>query len=352
MTGAKGWRLESDKSLSGYALEWSEPGHFILSKANSLFHSTSLKPPFMRLGQFPAAWWRKGASHFRAAQRLLRFMFYNVVRLPNGDLFTTFDKHVGLFADGEFRSLPGLARPCRVLRAACAQNQKGEVFFGEYFSNQGRGPMHIYRLAPEGEKLELAYTFPAGSIRHIHGIYFDIFSGCLWCVTGDREGECRILRTSDGFNNIETVGEGDESWRCVSLLFTKESVYYASDAEFNQNHIYSLDRRTGERKIVAEIDGPVYYSQKVGDDLFFAVTAELCPSQTEPSASVWNVAKDGTCSRVASFRKDFLPVSYFMPGTLHFPLGPGASDGLVFQAVGLKGMDGETFRLFRSNQKD
>jgi hypothetical protein len=43
-------------------------------------------------------------------------------------------------------------------------------------------------------------------------------------LTGDAGSECRIMRTEDGFASVETVGEGDETWRAVSVLFDENKL--------------------------------------------------------------------------------------------------------------------------------
>jgi hypothetical protein len=169
-------------------------------------------------------------------------------------------------------------------------------------------------------------------------------------VSGDLDAECRMLRTRDGFESVETVGEGDESWRCVSIVFTERAVYYATDSEFVRNRIFRLDRASGERREIGEIDGPVYVGRALGPDVFFAVTAELCPSQIGRSATLWHVDESDRLSRVASFEKDALHVVYFMVGTLHMARGPGFADRFHVHGVALKGADNRTFLVQRREQ--
>lgn len=219
------------------------------------------------------------------------------------------------------------------------------MFFGEYVSNPERHEIHIYRFAPGASELEIVHTFEPGQVRHVHGIYADPYSPNLWCVTGDRKSECRMMRTSDQFRTIETVGAGDETWRCVSLLFTPAGAYYGSDAEFIQNHLFFVPRATGERETLNPIDGPVYYSHALGPDLFFGVTAELCPSQQGRHASLWHVCDGERGERVLSIDKDYLPVRFFQPGTWQFAHGPGLPDRLLVHLVGLAGSDNRTYSL-------
>jgi hypothetical protein len=343
------WTLSEEEDLRGYTLEWAEPGFFILSKRNQLFHSRSLRLPFTELVEFPTPRWKREVARIRLAQRLFRFMFYNVLKLPDDSLFLTFGKDVGFYANGMFHPVEGLGRPFRVLRAACALDDEGRVTFGEYLPNAQRGPVEVYQFTPGDRRAKVVHRFPAGSVRHVHGIYHDPYSRRHWCVTGDRKSECRVIATPDNFRTLQTVGEGDESWRCVSLQFTRDAVYYGMDAEFEQNYLYRLDRQTGGRETLTALEGPVYYSYAAGEHLFFAVSAELCPSQQGRSASLWHVDPQGHCARLFEMEKDDFPLRFFMPGTMHFPLGPGLSDQLFFHVVALRGGDNRTFSLRRAS---
>jgi hypothetical protein len=341
------WTVEEVPELQGYTVEWAEDGDYFLSRRNVLYRSPDLDPPFEKIAAINAPGWKSIVSNVRLAQRLLRFMVTNVVPLDNGEIFVTFDKSVGVIRNGRYRELEGLARPCRVLRSACAVDGKGEVYFGEYLANDERGPMRIYRYKPGSNELQVPYFFPAGSIKHIHGIYADNKTDSLVCLTGDKESECRMIRTFDGFDTVETIGEGDETWRAVSILFDDHAMYYGMDAEFRSNHVYRLDRETGEKKSLGEVSGTVFYSKQLGEDLFFATTAENAPSQKENVASIWNVSADGELNEVVKFQKDSWHGTLFMFGTIHFPYANKLPDELYFSLVGVK-EDNRTFRLVRT----
>ena len=338
------WTVETIPELRGYAVEWAEAGNFYLSRRNKLFHSTSLKPPFKLIATIDAPFWKRAASTFRLAQRVLRFMVTNVVPLTNGDLFVTFDKSIGVVRDGKYRELKALTRPCRVLRSACAVDKNGDVFFGEYLANSERGEMHIYRYSPGADALQIAYTFPENSVRHIHGIYFDSFTDSVFCLTGDDEKECRFLRSPDGFKTLETIGEGDETWRAVSVLFDEHSFFYGMDAEYRTNHVYQVRRENLERKSLGEVNGTVFYSKSIGADLFFTTTAENAPNQTENVAALWHVDEAGKLQNLVSFKKDRWHPSLFMFGTIHFPYQSRLETELYFQLVGVR-EDNQTFRI-------
>ena len=338
------WKITEVPELRGYTVEWAEPGDFYLSRRNSIYHSADLKPPFTHVASVEAPAWKSLAANFRLAQRLLRFMVTNVVKLNNGDLFITFDKTVGVIRNGEYRTLNGLVRPCRVLRSGCAADREGNIYFGEYLANDARGPMRIYRYTPGTDELETVHIFPAGSIKHIHGIYADEFTGDLYCLTGDADKECGILRSPDGFRTMKYVGRGDESWRAVSLLFEKEALFYGTDAEFRKNQIYRVERGTLERTTLGEVSGTVFYSKSLSAHLFFATTAENAPSQTENVAALWHVSPEGECRQLVSYQKDSWHPTLFMFGTIHFPYRNALPAALHFSLVGVDG-DNRTFNI-------
>jgi hypothetical protein len=344
------WHVDEVPQLKGYVVEWVQLGLAILSRKHRLYQAETPTSARHFIGEVQSSGMKKFAANIRLGQRLGRFMVYNAIPLADGITFVTFDKQIGLISKGKYRPLDGLARPFRVLRGACATGKDGAVYFGEYLDNADRGPMNVYKYLPGTDRATLAHTFAAREVRHIHGVYADPYTDSLWCVTGDGPSESRVIRTSDYFNSVETMGEGDESWRTVSMLFTNDAVTYASDAEFHENHIYRLNRLTGERTVLGEIDGPVYYSHAVGDDLFFAVTAELCPSQKHPNATLWHVSPDGKLERLYSAEKDLFQnkslAGVFMPGTMHFPAGTANTGESYFHCVGLSGIDNRTLRLY------
>jgi hypothetical protein len=338
------WTVEPIPELNGYTVEWAEEGNYYLSRRNVLYRSRDLKTSFEKIATIAAPAWKQLASNFRLAQRLLRFMVTNVIPLEDGSLFVTFDKSVGIVREGQYQELAGLVRPCRVLRGASAVDDKGDIYFGEYLANDERGEMRVYRYKPGSPALEIAHTFPPDSIKHIHGIYFDTHTASLICLTGDNESECRIIRTNDGFKTTEIIGEGDETWRAVSILFDESALFYGMDAEFRSNHIYRFDRETLDRQSLGEVTGTVFYSKKIGPHMFFATTAENAPSQIENVASIWNISADGGCIEIAKFHKDRWHQTLFMFGIIHFPYANKLEDQLYFSVVGVRG-DNKTFRI-------
>jgi len=119
------------------------------------------------------------------------------------------------------------------------------------------------------------------------------------------------------------------------------------DAEYRTNHIYKVDRRTMERKSLGEVNGTVFHSIKMGDDLFFTTTAENAPSQLENVAAVWHIDANDNLTNLHSFKKDFWHPSLFMFGKIHFPFVNRLKNELYMQVVGVE-EDDQMFVIKRS----
>lgn len=342
-------RVEKVKELKGHAVEWVEPKRMIVSRRNAIYEAfdENGERKLRKIAQIKAPLWKTIASSTRLTQRLLRFMVTNLIPLKNEDLFVAFDKSIGIIREGFYRQIP-LLRPCRILRSSCAIDNEGNLFFGEYLSNPDRTQIRIYRCSLVDLKAEVVYTFPAKSVRHVHGVYFDQFDRSFLCLTGDMGRECKMIRFQPDFKGVDVIGEGDETWRAVSVLFTEDSFYYGTDAELSENYIYKVDRKSGRRESICEVDGTVYYSKKIGQWMFFATTAEKAPSQRENVASIWVVnSKTDEARKIVTFKKDVWNGTLFMFGTIHFPFANLLSNELYFHLVALKG-DNQTFRILIS----
>src|SRR5260221_3885346 len=95
------WDIQELPQLKGYTVEWAEAGKYYLSHRNQIFTSETLTPPFKLIAEIDAPSWKRLASNFRLAQRLLRFMVTNVVDLDE-EMFVTFDKTTGVIRNRKF----------------------------------------------------------------------------------------------------------------------------------------------------------------------------------------------------------------------------------------------------------
>jgi hypothetical protein len=193
---------------------------------------------------------------------------------------------------------PGIGRG--VMPQGMTEDDHGAFYYGEYFRNEQRGPVFVYRSLDDGRSWEGIYRFTSGEIRHIHSLQMDPYSKSLWITTGDNDQECMIgyfIEKGEGVT-LYKVGSGSQKWRAVSLLFTEDEVFWGTDSPENQNYIYRLEKKNINSKQccqqVCAVDGPIYYSTRLCDGtLIMARTVEGSgEGEWDKLVSLW-LSKDG-----------------------------------------------------------
>ncbi len=199
-------------------------------------------------------------------------------------------------------------------------------------------PGAIISLRPGETEFLRAYTFPKGSIRHVHNIVHDPWENCLWVLTGDYGNECRILRASCDFSRVDTVLQGNQQARAVALVPTEDGLYFSSDTPLEANFIYRLDR-IGTLSQLAPISSSSIYGCRVGDRVFFSTMVE--PSEVNRDQDVRIYA--GNLSKgwqpLLSWRKDRWPMSLFQYGNASLPDGTNMSNFLAVTTVAVEADD-------------
>jgi hypothetical protein len=205
-----------------------------------------------------------------------------------------------------------------------------DLHFGEYFGNEERETVHIYRSADGGCKFEVVRTFTAKGIRHIHGVFHDPYTGALWVTTGDTDQESGIWVTEDGFRTFERVLGGSQQTRAIQLLFTQQHVYFGSDTPLERNYIYRLEKKSGRVERLQEVESSVFWGCKVNEFLFFSTTVEPSAVNTSRHAWIWGSKDGGRWKKIVGFHKDIWPMKLFQYGQIFFPSGENNTGYLFF----------------------
>ena len=129
----------------------------------------------------------------------------------------------------EFQVTHRILRGTRPLHITAVPS--GKIYWGEYFDNRERAEVHIYVSTDRGLTWQIAYTFPAGSIRHVHNIVYDRWGDCLWILTGDDGAECKVLRASCDLDRWDPrwmwCWQGNQQVRAVAAIPTpKRTVFF------------------------------------------------------------------------------------------------------------------------------
>jgi hypothetical protein len=235
-----------------------------------------------------------------------------------------------------------------VLHGGICEDQEGWTYFGEYFMNPTRGEVHIFRLDPEFKIWEIAHTFQAGEVRHVHGVYRDPYdSQVLWVTCGDATGECYIYRTKDRFATIERIGEGTQHWRAVRLFFTENAVCWLTDSQLEQNHSCRWDRETQQLILGQRLDAPAWYGSTTMEGLHLAfTTVEPGPAVNRNTAGIYASLDAFHWEEIYRFPKDaWRPMKLFKYGVISCPSGQMSQKAFYISGEGLQGLDGISARL-------
>lgn len=282
---------------------------------------------------FEASFDQRLLEYFPLSRRLFRLGVQDMVPLADGTLVAIAK---GMICRAE-PSKGILRETCRVPRGSrplfLCHAGHNTLFWGEYFGNEKREALHIYGSEDGGRHFEPVYTFPAGSIRHVHGLFYDPYEDKIWVTTGDLEHEAAIWFTDKSFQSLQQVLGGSQQQRAVQLLFTKQFVYYGTDIPEEQNYLYRLERKTGKVERLQAVDSSVFYSCRVGSYLFFSTVVEPSRVNTTRDACIWGSADGESWQIIARFRKDIWSMKYFQYGQIRFPSGQNLSKYLWFTPV-------------------
>jgi hypothetical protein len=283
-------------------------------------------------------WWRGITSHFALTSRLVRDGFHALAIVGDKNDSMMVGAVPGAIViraagSGEFQVAHRISRGTRPLHITAVPS--GKIYWGEYFDNRERAEVHIYGSSDQGRTFQIAYTFPAGSIRHIHNIVYDRWRNCLWILTGDEGAECKVLRASCELDSVEVVLAGNQQARAVAAIPTPNGLYLATDTPLEKNHIYRLSR-AGNVEPVGDLASSSIYGCLVGDAMFFSTMIE--PSIVNEGREVHLVgSRDGTNWRVmARWRKDKFPMRYFQYGNAFLPEGENSTRYLAATTIAVE----------------
>lgn len=282
-------------------------------------------------------------SAFRITRRFFRAEIIKFYILQDGTQLCIARK--GLFRKAKEEknfskcfAIPRGSRPMNICEAS-----DGTLYFGEYFANMEKKAVHIYSSEDSGKNWKITYTFPEGNINHVHGIYRDPYTDRLWFITGDRENECIIGYSEDGFMSMKEVFRGGQDYRSCVLFFYPAFIVFATDSQYQKNYIKKFDRKTLEITTLASVQGPVIKGAQCGNLSVISTDVEPSDINKDNKAYIW-YSKDGLeWKELYSAEKDILNPTLFQFGVFDLPIYDcEKTDTIYATGKSLKKCDGKT----------
>ncbi|MGO8987119.1 MAG: hypothetical protein ACLPHI_09270 [Terriglobales bacterium] len=295
------------------------------------------------VARFRPTWWRGLTARTNLGYRLVRDGFHALTILHSQTSGERDDVMMVGAVPGalvtwsrdsdQFRVTHRVRRGTRPLHVTAVPS--GKIYWGEYFDNRERAEVHIYGSGDRGCTWQIAYTFPRGSIRHVHNIVYDRSGDCLWIITGDEGAECKILRADCNLGSVEVVLSGSQQTRAAAAIPTEHGLYFSTDTPSEKNNVYRLDR-SGSIERVGQLSSSSIYGCGVGRAMFFSTMVE--PSAENKSREVQIAGSRGGADWqvVARWKKDRWPMRYFQYGNAFLPDGENSTRCLAATTVAVE----------------
>lgn len=289
--------------------------------------------------------WLKSFSRFRWLRRLGRLDLREIIQTEHGRLLGSIQKRIFLF-DTE-------SNWCRTVFEASGGGRpkgfvltpSGNLFVGEYWGNPRRLPLRLWGSDDNGQTWELVHTLPKGYAKHIHNLIWDDFRHGIWVLTGDYDGECGLLFTSDEFRTVSEVVRGGQMFRACHLFCRPEGVYYATDTEKAPNWFMFLEPESGKVEMLQPLPGSCIYAGKMASNYFLSTSVERSKVNHHKYAGLWWSSDLQQWFNLTEFKKDWLPGEYFGFGSIIIPRIQGNCPAVAFSTVAVDNFDFSTFIL-------
>ncbi|OHT44638.1 hypothetical protein [Flavobacterium tructae] len=363
-------KLEFNSKLRNYiVLSVLNQEEILISKRNSIFIYNILTEDIKFILSLPCSYTLNFLSKSGLITRVLRLGVRYALTISENKLLVVFDKkffEVNIL-EGTYKITFNITRGNRPLNIANVENINNfddSLYFGEYFANFERVPVNIYQRLKDSS-WKIVYTFPEGTIEHIHAIVPDKFRDCLWILTGDFNKASGIWMAKNNFEEVTPILLGQQIFRSCVAFPEEKGIIYATDSQFENNSIRILHEKNNEwvSDFICEINGPAIYGCKVKNDLFFSTSVEgdsiakgkflkyldreAGPGIKENFSHIVGGNFEKGFNILTKNKKDFFPFILFQFGAITFPTGINETDFLFSYNISLKknNLNTEIFKI-------
>lgn len=265
-------------------------------------------------------------------KRLLRMRVFHEMKYYEFDI-VVIKKNIQIFNNKQLTHKTSIDRGSRPLKNGLAVVED-KLYYGDYWGNPDREEAYIYEVDLNTGQKEKFYALDW--IRHIHFVQLDKYDDDYLLVgTGDSNSESGIYRVNRHSKDMETLGEGAQKYRAVSVIQADDNLFYGSDDPDGENFIYSFDKNTKDLTELKKIEGPAYYSTVDKNGYFYIATT--IEDRKRHKAIIYRSKDSGkSWQKYKEFKKDIWHTKYFGYGVVEFVEGQEEREELEYKLVGLK----------------
>ena len=331
-------------TVPGRAICVQPDGTLYGSRKYAVYRSRDDGNTWTKITAVPRGFTRRMAECSRMACRLLRHEIRAFRVLSNG-------RYVAANRESVFHARPGeptmtqsrieqgtrpVAPPMSI-----TVGPGDRVLWGEYTGSGIRREIRMYVSDDAGRTYNVFHRFAAGSIRHVHDLYYDRGLDQYWVLAGDHDEEPGIGRLSADLEHFDWVVKGRQTYRAACVLDLGDRLVYGTDTEMEPNAVMSLDKKTGRVEQIFETNGSCIYACRFGG--VYALTTTVEPSKVNPSrnATLW-LSRDGD-RWLAAFdaRMDRWSGKYFQFSALVLPGDGSDREVIAFSGQAVRDVDGK-----------
>jgi hypothetical protein len=338
-------KFEIQKTIPSIIAHWFDRSEIQASSGYNFYHSKDKCTTFEKTGDLQTSFVSKTLAKSRLMARGLRLGIRDMRKLKSGTVLVVADRKIFRSNGSDFKPVLSFMNGVGPLREGWCEDDAGICYLAEYFLNNKRDrSVNLLKSVDDGQSWEIIQSFH--HIRHIHCVQYDPFTRMIWIGAGDKDEESSISFSQDQGRTWNSIGSGNQMFRAVSLLFTKDHVYWGSDAPTRQNFIYRCVRKNGSIERLVAVNGPVHYSALLESGaMLFATTAE---GNSEGKSAAWDnkahiwASEDGiNWTDVINWEKDIYPYILGL-GRVYFAHGQN-KDNVCFTTEALKKVDHTLF---------
>ena len=315
------------------------------SRGMSLYLSIDSCQKFKKVASYPTNLIIRLASRINILSRIGRLGFHALQLLPDRAMVAIIKGAIIYKSPDSNKFVKSflIKRGSRPLNICLAPS--GKIYFGEYFGNRQREEVNIYRSL-DGQTWDVVYTFPPGSIRHVHGIFSDVIRKGLWVLTGDKDHESGLWFTNDDFGKLSKQIEGNQKARALSIISLNNGLIIPMDTPQEVNYINFFNLETKDFKALQKLPGSAFHSYRDNELMLISTVVEPSEVNKANFASVFASLNGINWKCIAQFKKDFFPLrlkKYFRYPEIILPNGRNDTDYIYAFGRAIKKFDGYLF---------